>query len=136
MWVCSNCGERIDDDFDACWKCRTWKDGTRPDDSFKVVLEEVSDSDVGKYPVLKTIAWVYRILAWVVGGIFVIAFLTVLFIFNDSPITCWLTSLGLIVSGTISVVTIVAVSEIIYVFLDIEKNTRISKKIKGRDRKK
>lgn len=26
MWPCSKCGERIDESFDACWKCGTSKD--------------------------------------------------------------------------------------------------------------
>ncbi len=28
MWTCPNCGERVDDVFDACWKCGTAQDGT------------------------------------------------------------------------------------------------------------
>ena len=27
MWTCSNCGESVEDDFDACWKCGTTWDG-------------------------------------------------------------------------------------------------------------
>ena len=25
MWTCAKCGERIDDQFDSCWKCATPK---------------------------------------------------------------------------------------------------------------
>ncbi len=25
MWTCAKCGERIDDQFDSCWKCSTPK---------------------------------------------------------------------------------------------------------------
>jgi hypothetical protein len=32
MWNCPNCGEQIDDAFDACWKCGTAQDGTRAAD--------------------------------------------------------------------------------------------------------
>jgi hypothetical protein len=32
MWNCPNCGEPIDDVFDACWKCGTNRDGTRAAD--------------------------------------------------------------------------------------------------------
>jgi len=32
MWHCPNCGEQIDDVFDACWKCGTTQDGTRAAD--------------------------------------------------------------------------------------------------------
>ena len=28
MWKCKNCGEEIEDTFDACWNCGTNKDGT------------------------------------------------------------------------------------------------------------
>jgi hypothetical protein len=28
MWRCPKCGERIDETFDICWKCGTWRDGT------------------------------------------------------------------------------------------------------------
>ena len=27
MWTCSNCGETLEDTFDACWKCRRRRDG-------------------------------------------------------------------------------------------------------------
>ena len=33
MWNCKNCHEAIEDNFDACWKCGTGKDGT-PDPNF------------------------------------------------------------------------------------------------------
>ena len=28
MWTCQNCGEHIEDTFDACWNCGTSIDGT------------------------------------------------------------------------------------------------------------
>ena len=28
MWRCLKCGEQIDDNFGACWKCGTGRDGT------------------------------------------------------------------------------------------------------------
>ena len=27
MWRCLKCGEQIDNEFDACWNCGTWRDG-------------------------------------------------------------------------------------------------------------
>lgn len=42
MWHCPNCGEPIDDVFDACWKCGTGPDGTAPAGS----QAEPSGSDV------------------------------------------------------------------------------------------
>ena len=32
MWRCPNCGQRIDDNFDVCWKCGTGQDGSRAAD--------------------------------------------------------------------------------------------------------
>jgi hypothetical protein len=29
MWKCSNCGERVEDDFEVCWSCGTTRDGVR-----------------------------------------------------------------------------------------------------------
>jgi len=28
MWICKQCGEQIDDQFDSCWKCSTAKDSS------------------------------------------------------------------------------------------------------------
>jgi hypothetical protein len=30
MWTCPKCNESCEDTFDACWKCRTSKDGSPP----------------------------------------------------------------------------------------------------------
>lgn len=30
MWVCLNCGEKIENTFEACWKCGTDRGGTPP----------------------------------------------------------------------------------------------------------
>ncbi|WP_223266907.1 hypothetical protein [Luteimonas gilva] len=27
-WICSNCREKVDSDFDACWNCGTHRDGS------------------------------------------------------------------------------------------------------------
>ena len=32
MWLCSKCGESIEDSFDACWKCGTSWDGVKDPD--------------------------------------------------------------------------------------------------------
>ena len=34
MWDCTKCGERIEDSFEVCWNCGTWKDG-REDPDFR-----------------------------------------------------------------------------------------------------
>jgi hypothetical protein len=28
MWTCAKCGEQLEDTFEECWKCGTFKDGT------------------------------------------------------------------------------------------------------------
>lgn len=37
MWACANCRENVEDQFDACWKCGTSRDG-------KLNLDFVSQS--------------------------------------------------------------------------------------------
>lgn len=32
MWNCSRCSERLDDDFDVCWKCGTGRSGVENPD--------------------------------------------------------------------------------------------------------
>lgn len=32
MWTCIKCGEEVEDQFDACWKCGAGKDGSEPMD--------------------------------------------------------------------------------------------------------
>ena len=46
MWQCANCGEPIDDGFDACWKCGTAQDGTRAVD-FHAEPNDPAVPDVG-----------------------------------------------------------------------------------------
>lgn len=31
MWTCTKCGERIEESFDACWKCSTPRDDASPE---------------------------------------------------------------------------------------------------------
>jgi hypothetical protein len=37
MWTCRTCGEKLEDQFDACWKCGSSKEGVAPG---QVVAEE------------------------------------------------------------------------------------------------
>jgi len=43
MWRCSKCNEEVGDDFNACWNCGTWQDGT-VDPDFRKVPEAVNDT--------------------------------------------------------------------------------------------
>lgn len=33
MWVCVNCSEQVEDDFEVCWNCQSARDGTPPPQS-------------------------------------------------------------------------------------------------------
>ena len=47
MWTCNKCGEKLEDNFDACWKCGTLKEGYLPAD------EEKSDKITNKVDSIK-----------------------------------------------------------------------------------
>jgi hypothetical protein len=49
MWRCPKCGERIDDKFDACWKCGAAQDGTQPAD-FRDEPNDPATPDLGPEP--------------------------------------------------------------------------------------
>ncbi|NLS93531.1 MAG: hypothetical protein GXX96_15340 [Planctomycetaceae bacterium] len=44
MWRCSQCGEAIPDNFDACWRCGTNRDGTASED-FRPKPDDASEPD-------------------------------------------------------------------------------------------
>ena len=47
MWTCSKCSESLDDQFDACWRCGTGKDGSRPRNPALYSTDDVGTDDVG-----------------------------------------------------------------------------------------
>ena len=49
MWQCPNCGEQIDDAFDACWKCGAAQDGT-PAAVFHAEPSDPAVPDLGSDP--------------------------------------------------------------------------------------
>ena len=49
MWTCAKCREEIEDTFDACWKCGTFKDGTEDPDFANRV--PVTPEAVDKHPI-------------------------------------------------------------------------------------
>jgi len=58
MWVCSKCGEKLEDNFDTCWKCGTLKEGSLPADKEKEEeLEEVSKDNLTKKSIESTVPW-------------------------------------------------------------------------------
>lgn len=49
MWRCKSCGEEIDDEFDACWKCGAGREGTRAAD-FRAEPNDPAVPDRGPDP--------------------------------------------------------------------------------------
>lgn len=87
-------------------------------------VTETSTSQLSnKYPALRTIAGFYRILAFVAGGFAVIAAM-ILFTNSDGGANGIILALFSLMSGAITVITLLAIAEAIQVFIDIEANTR------------
>ena len=47
MWICKNCGEDVEDDFDVCWNCQFDKNGSPP---ALVEPEKKDETEETKYP--------------------------------------------------------------------------------------
>ena len=75
--------------------------------------------DNNRYPALKTISGVYIALAWIIG---IIVFIGSLYFLSTESMK--MMALGLILLGGLLVLGLAAISEIIKLFIDIEKNTR------------
>jgi amino acid transporter len=81
-----------------------------------------------RFPALKTIAWIFRIVAWVIALLTVVFF--VIFMFTDSvefQYEGWVkvaVGLGIILAGALYVLLLYAAAEGILVLLAIEENTR------------
>jgi len=81
-----------------------------------------------KFPALKTIAWVFRILAWIVALLTVVFF--VVFLFTDSLGFQYeggvkaAVGFGILLAGALYVLLLYAAAEGILVILAIEENTR------------
>jgi Ca2+/Na+ antiporter len=130
MWKCPKCGESIEDSFDACWNCGSGKDGSQtsnPKEFLKIKKEnkrKKKDEDL-RYPVLKTISGIYRILALIVAILSVIGFIVSLFHLRE-PFLGIPLLIGSLIGGAISVISLWAISEVIDIFIDIERNTRLT----------
>ncbi len=76
-----------------------------------------------KYPALRLISGVFRIVAWVIALATVI--ITVLQFAGGGDIGLFV-AIGVLLGGGLLFITLLATSEIIKVFVDIEHNTRLS----------
>lgn len=75
-----------------------------------------------RYPALRFISGLYRILAWLIGIATVIAFFYML---SQGQMGIPI-GIGILIGGSILFVTFLAIAEGIKVFIDIEHNTRIT----------
>jgi len=137
VWKCVKCGERIEEQFDSCWKCGTDRTGAvavKPE-VIREVKEEVEqhepvkkheptkNTEQSRYPALRAICGVYSFLAWVVGIVTAIGAVAC-FLSEQPGAARLIAGVAVIVIGVVMVVTLLALSESIMVFLDIEENTR------------
>ena len=62
MWTCTKCGEKLEDNFDTCWKCGTLKEGFLPAvEEKKEELEEINNKDNSiKKSTESTVPWENR----------------------------------------------------------------------------
>ena len=125
MWKCKKCGETVEDQFDSCWKCSADKAGasTVSPEVIEEITKEVREyheSAQARYPALRLMAGVYKILAWLVAIGTVICIIMLATSLEMSGVQLLVAFLG----GAVGFVTLLAVSEGIMVFIDIEENTR------------
>lgn len=108
--ICPNCKKEIENDSNYCGYCSTQIKQVEPAET----AEE--NQSTQKYPALKSIASIYNIIA----VIHVIICAVVAFIILPTvvgPIIC-----GLV--GVLGYILLISAKESIYVFVDIEENTR------------
>ena len=117
---CSKCGAKNRENNVTCWKCSI---------EFKEIIEVDKFSYLGgdqeietegeavvkseKYPALRTISGMYMFIAWIVG---VGSFIILIFGFFLMEISLIISSL---IVGFIGVVSMLAISEIIKLFMNI-----------------
>ncbi len=127
MWTCKNCNEENEDSFEICWNCGQDsginQDKKKPSKKTipeqKEVDPEKSIEMKQKYPALSIISNVSKFLAWIILIVSII--LSIIQIAN-SPNIFSISSTLLV--GIVCFLIILALSELIVLFIDIEKNTR------------
>ncbi len=90
----------------------------RMNQELKKLQSEVS---LDKYPALKFISGVFRLIAWIIAIITVIA---AVYLITQGDLGI-VSALGVLVGGGILFIIHLAIAELIKVFIDIEYNTRI-----------
>jgi len=74
-----------------------------------------------KYPVLRTIAVIYSVFAWIIG---IVAVIIAIYFYSQNQNMGLTIGLPSLVVGALIVIGLLAISEFIKVFIDIEENTR------------
>jgi len=82
-----------------------------------------------RFPALHTIAWILRIVAWIVAVVAVVAFILFMFTnqfqqFQVEGTARILVGIGLLVAGALYLLLLYAAAEAIMVIVAIEENTR------------
>ncbi len=150
MWICNNCKEEIEDQFEKCWKCSDAKSGTEKtikssDETEKEILEKQQIRQIkrikekknksinineNKYPALEIIAGIYRGFAWIVGTGAIIAIFYGISLISEGYRT---EDLGIIIiiysiaGGFFSIISLLAISEGINLFVNIANDVRVIK---------
>ena len=115
-YVCSDCGADVSIDDKVCPKCGEDISELAEDEK----EEPTANFSSQRYPALRTIAGFYQVLAWIVAVIAGVGILLSLDNFERDLIKLILIFIG----GTVAFITLLAASESIKVFIDIEENTR------------
>ncbi|MDI6728914.1 MAG: hypothetical protein QMD44_08345 [Thermodesulfovibrionales bacterium] len=126
-WKCPECNSE-NRDYEAKCVCGydpEYSSRKSPETTVTTELRKDSKdfSPVGStaYPALITIAGICKIFAWLNG---ILAVIGVIFTLVSGTANVVLV-LSFLIGGAIGFIILYAISEIIYVFIDIEKNTRI-----------
>ncbi|NOZ60346.1 MAG: zinc ribbon domain-containing protein [Calditrichaeota bacterium] len=121
-YICSDCGAEVSIDAEICPNC-----GADLSEIEEEKIESSSENDGQKYPALRTISGIYKVLAWITG---IGAVITLFYGFTllGKGYSAKTTGISLITSslimGILGVIAFLAISEGIKLFIDIESNSR------------
>ncbi|HLG39992.1 MAG TPA: hypothetical protein VI461_10000 [Chitinophagaceae bacterium] len=121
MWTCQNCQKEVKDHFYICPYCDEAKEKGEKGET-KSSGSPKSEKEL-RYPALRTIASLLKILGIVIS---VIAVIVVLVIFNinmNQEVLLAVIISNIVVGGFFALLSF-ALGELIYLFIDIEENTR------------
>ena len=120
-YVCSECGASVSATDTVCPKCGA--DVSEIEEDIKEEQIEIKDKDKTKYPALSAISGAYKFLAWLSAFISILISISLFLQANYEG-----GYIGAVISfgvGIILFISFLATSEIIRLFIDIERNTRI-----------